>query len=303
MTKIYKTKRNIEQEITKSVIESLEAGCAPWRKSWSALGGLALRENNEPYRGFNQFILSMSGRSNPFWFTFKKAQDIVQQLEGSPSKTPTNTTTGMLSGVRKGEKGTKVCYYGTGQDKETDKSFRFLKWYTVFNADQIDGLPEKFHPQKKDIPAMIRDANVEKFIQNTGAKITHGGGRAFYSPANDAIVMPEREAFDDYIAYAGTALHELGHWTGHEKRLDRGLKSSFGTKDYAQEELTAEMSAAFMAGHLQIEIEPREDHAQYIASWITKLKTEKNALPKACAAAQRIVDHLYSYQQATAIAA
>lgn len=278
-----KNRRDIEQEITDKVIEQLESGTAPWQKSWASIGGLALRETGQPYRGFNQFILSMSGFANPYWLTYKKAEELGGK-------------------VRKGEKGTHVCFFGIGKDKKDDtKTFKFIKWYCVFNASQIDGFTgetaERFNPAPRDITPMQRDSEAETFINNTGADIQHGGDRACYIPSIDAIRLPTREDFDSSVAYYGTALHELAHWTGAASRLDRDLKTGFGTKDYAQEELTAEMGAAFLCGHLSLEPTVREDHAQYIASWLKRLKEDKKALGKACAAAQRVVDHLYEYQE------
>jgi len=280
----HKQKRDIEAEITAKVIAQLEAGVAPWRKSWASIdGGLALRENGVPYRGFNQFLLSLSGYSNPYWFTFNKAKALGAK-------------------VRKGETGTHVHFFkkinikdkATGEDKEIP----LIKFYCVFNADQIDGLPEKFLPVAEERTALERDQAAEEYIYECKADIKYGGGRACYIPSADQIHLPAIDDFEDYPAYVGTALHELAHWTGAEHRIDRNLTTSHGTKDYAREELVAEASAALICGHLGIEVEPREDHASYLKSWLEVLKDDKTALRKAFNKAQKVVDFLGDLQPA-----
>lgn len=292
-----KSRMDIEQAITDKVIASLEAGVAPWRKSWRSIdGGLALRENGEAYQGFNQFILSMAGRSNPYWLTFNRAAELSGCEKNSKGKWVWDDN----KGVRKGETCEYICYWGKAKPKKNadpdEKPYMFQKWYQVFNAEQIDNLPEKFFPATEAIIPIERDKAVEEYIRETGADIRYGGGRAFYIPSKDYIQLPAIDDFDDYVAYAGTALHELVHWTGAENRLDRNIKNGFGSKDYAQEELCAEMGASFLCGHLGLEAEPREDHASYIQGWIEKLSNDKTALRKACGSAQRAVGFLDGLQ-------
>ena len=171
-----------------------------------------------------------------------------------------------------------------------------MRFYSVFNASQIDNLPERFFPKPVERTEIERDAIAEKYIKNCGADIRHGGGAAFYSPATDFIQLPDLNSFEDYTAYCGTAIHELAHWTGHKDRLDRNLKTNFGTKDYAREELIAEASSALICAHLNLEPEPREDHASYLQSWLTVLKEDKTALRKAFSKAQKVVDFLDNLQ-------
>ena len=292
-----KSRMDIEQAITDKVIASLEAGVAPWRKSWRSIdGGLALRENGEAYQGFNQFILSMAGRSNPYWLTFNRAAELSGCEKNSKGKWIWDDN----KGVREGETGEYVCYWGTAKPKKNadpdEKPYVFQKWYKVFNAEQIDNLPEKFFPSAEAVTPIERDKAAEEYIRETGADIRYGGGRACYIPSKDYIQLPVIDAFDDFVAYAGTALHELVHWSGAEHRLDRNLKTGHGSKDYAQEELVAEMGAAFLCGHLGLEAEPREDHASYIQGWIEKLSNDKTALRKACGAAQKAVGFLDGLQ-------
>ena len=276
-------KRDLEQEITNKIIAQLEQGVAPWRKSWASIdGGLALRENGQPYRGWNQFILSMSGYSNPYWMTYKHAESIGAQVRG-------------------GEKGTAISFWGKAKPKKNDpdaKPFMFMKVYSVFNVDQIDGLPEKFYPQPVERTQIERDQAAEEYIYECKADIRWGGGRAYYRPSEDCIQLPAIDDFEDYAAYAGTAIHELAHWTGAAHRLDRNLKTGHGTKDYAREELVAECSAALICGHLGLEIEPREDHAAYLSHWLEVLREDKSAIRKAFSQAQKVVDFLDDLQPA-----
>ena len=297
--KKFNKKSEIEANITASVIAALEAGTAPWKKSWSCIsGGAALRENGLPYKGFNQFILGMTGRANPYWFTYNKAAELAGCEKNEKGKWIWDDN----KGVNEGETGEYICFWGKAKPKKgaepDEKGYMFMKWYKVFNAEQISGLPAKYDitDVEEKTPAE-RDAAAEAYIEATGAEIRFGGDRAFFSPSQDFIQNPHIEDFVDPTAYYGTLLHELVHWTGAEKRLDRDLKNSFGTKDYAREELCAEMGATFLCGHLGLEAEPRDDHAQYIASWIKTLKEDKTALRKACAMAQKAVDYLDAFSE------
>lgn len=294
-----KTKRDIEQEVTDKIIAQLEKGVAPWRKSWASIdGGVALRENSVPYKGFNQFLLSMSGYSNPYWVTFNKAAELAGLKKDAKGKWIREEGKGVLSG----QEGTHVFFFKKLKikDKATgeDKMIPLMKWYSVFNVDQCGNLPARYTPTKVERTELERDALSEAFIAGAGADIRYGGGRAYYSPSTDFIQLPEVDDFDNYVSYAGTAIHELAHWTGHESRLDRDLKNTNGTKDYAREELVAETSACLIAAHLGLEVEPREDHAAYLASWLEVLKNDKTALRKAFSKAQAVVDYLYEIQPA-----
>ena len=278
-----KKRVDIHQIVTDQIIAKLEAGTKDWKKSWATMaGGLPLRENGQPYKGINVLILMIQGRANPNWLTYKKAAELKGQ-------------------VRSGEKGTKVVFFKslTVEDKVSgeDKSIPMIRSFTVFNAEQIDGLPARYYPKAEDRNAEPRLDDADAYIAATGAVIAHGGGRAFYAPSRDSIQLPDFESFDDPVAYYGTALHELIHWTGHESRLDRDLKTGYGTKDYAREELVAELGAAFAAATMGIETEVRDDHAEYLASWLKVLKEDKKAIFKAAAAAQKAVDYLDGFQE------
>jgi antirestriction protein ArdC len=176
-----------------------------------------------------------------------------------------------------------------------------MKGYTVFNADQIDNLPDRFKvipPAAPPSSRIERIAHAEAFFDATGAKVRHGGNRAFYTTDADFIQLPPFESFRDAESYAATKAHEFVHWTGHDSRLARPIRNRFGTEDYAKEELVAELGSAFLCADLGITPEVREDHAAYIASWLKSLKDDKRLIFRAAAHAQRAADHLHGYQAA-----
>jgi len=211
--------------------------------------------------------------------------------------------------VRKGEHGSLVVFADRFTKTETadngeavEREIPFMKAYTVFNVEQIDGLPARYQtkPETKGEPLQLIE-NTERFFNATGATFRHGGNRAYYAPAADIIQLPAPEAFKDAESYAATKAHELTHWTKHPSRLDRDFgRQRFGDEGYAREELVAELGAAFLCADLGITSEPRDDHAAYIGHWLKVLQNDKRAIFQAAAHAQRAVDHLHRAQAAEA---
>ena len=279
MTKRTKKKVDVEKIVTDQLIAQLEAGTGQWKKSWATLGGgLPTRFTGQHYKGINLFILAMQGRGNAHWFTYKQAKSVGGQ-------------------VRSGEKGTTVVFFKPFEtkDRETgeDITIPLQRSYTVFNAEQIDGLPEKYFPvvDLDSLNTEARCADVDAYIKATGAKIDHGGDSAYYSPLQHRIQLPTFEQFDNAVAYYGTALHEVGHWTkGATDKIDRSKLS------YGEEELVAEIYASITCAKLGIESEVREDHAQYLASWLKIIKADKKAIFRAARDAQKAVDYTDSLQ-------
>lgn len=289
------SRADVYERVTAKVIEQLEAGTAPWRRPWqigAAPLSRPLRANGLPYRGINTLLLWMlaqtSGYDSNYWMTYKQAQELGGQ-------------------VRKGEKAATVVYAGaierTQQNEkgeEEESRIPFLKTYSVFNADQVDGLPERFRPVVAEpntpLDQMQRIEAADEFFANIGADIRHGGDKAFYQPALDFIQIPLYETFESAEAYAATLAHEAVHWSAHSSRLDRSIKNAFGTKDYAREELVAELGAAYLGADLGIFIEPRADHAAYLASWLGVLKEDKRAIFRAAAHAERAAAFLHRLQ-------
>lgn len=287
------TKQDPHTRITDRILAELEQGTRPWLKPWSG-GDMAasgrtrpLRATGQPYRGINVLLLWLeadaSGFASPSWMTYRQAQALGAQ-------------------VRKGERGAAVVYYGdssktvrdeaSGEDKE--QAFRFLKTYTVFNVAQIDGLPERFHIMPEPAPEVERIAAAEAFFARIPATVNHGGDKAYYTPSADRIQLPPFAAFHDAHSYYTTRGHETVHWTRHESRLDRSFgREKWGDEGYAREELVAELGAAFLAADLGLAIEPRPDHASYIASWIKVLQNDTRAIVQAAAHAERAVAYLH----------
>jgi antirestriction protein ArdC len=295
------TRQDPHSRITNRILAELEQGTRPWLKPWSG-GDMAtpgqtrpLRATGQSYRGINVLLLwieaQASGLVAPSWITYKQAHALGAQ-------------------VRKGEHGATVVYYGdstktvhddaSGEDRE--QGFRFLKTYTVFNVAQIDGLPERFHIMPKPAPEAERIAAAEAFFASIPATVNHGGDRAYYVPSADRIQLPPFAAFHDAHGYYATRGHETVHWTRHESRLDRSFgREKWGNADYAREELCAELGAAFLAADLGLCIDPRPDHASYIASWIKVLQNDTRAIVQAAAHAERAVAYLHQLARSEAI--
>lgn len=275
-----KQKVDAYKVITDKVIAMLETHGSGWTKPWSdSLAGAPVSlSTGNPYRGINRLLLGLEGRSDTRWGTYKAWSEKGGQ-------------------VRKGEKGTAVIFFKPleirGDDGEVEKKIPFARIYNVFNAEQVDGIeliqPEEFTP-------IELDQRCEDFVAATAAQIRFGGDSAFYSPVVDYIGMPRSEAFETTAGYYGVLLHELTHWTGHSTRCDRKILNSFGNEEYAFEELVAELGATFLCADLGIEIEPREDHAQYIASWLKALRNDKKLIVKAAKQAQLASEFLHGLQ-------
>jgi antirestriction protein ArdC len=288
-------RQDIYTRITGQIVASLEKGVRPWMKPWSgenAAGRITrpLRHNGTPYSGVNILMLwgaSLEhGFSSPSWMTFKQALDLNAH-------------------VRKGEKGSLVVYANTftrteedAEGHEVEHEIPFLKGYTVFNVEQIEGLPEHFYlkPEPK-FTAVERIDHAEAFFAATRADIRYRGGRAYYAQEADYIQLPPIESFLDAESFYATLAHETTHWTKHPSRIERDFgRKSWGDEGYAREELVAELGAAFLCADLELTPEVRDDHASYIATWLTVLKNDNRAIFQAAAHAQRAVDFLHRLQ-------
>ncbi len=291
---------DIYARITDRIVADLEKGVRPWMQPWRASNAIGrvtrpLRHNGLPYSGMNVLLLWSEaiarGFANPMWMTFKQALE----LGGA---------------VRKGETGSMVVFASRFTKTETDsageefdRDIPFLKAYTVFNVAQIDGLPDHYYGQKaepvRDPVARIEHA--DRFFANTGALIRHGGAQAYYAPALDIIQMPPFESFRDAASYVAVLSHEATHWTAAPHRVDRDLsRYAKDRTERAREELIAELGSCFLCADLGIvpELEPRPDHASYLASWLKVLADDKRAIFSAAAHAQRAVAFLHGLQPA-----
>jgi antirestriction protein ArdC len=295
-------KKDVYQRITDTIVSELEQGVRPWLKPWNAdhaAGRITkpLRFNGVPYQGINVLMLwgeaVAKGYAAPIWMTFRQAQELGGH-------------------VRKGEKGSLVVFADRIRRTETDEAtgeeaerqIPFMKGYTAFNVEQIDGLPEHYYAKAEprlDVVARIEHA--ERYFAATGADIRHGGNQAYYTMAEDRVQMPPFESFHDAESYYATLAHECTHWTRHPSRLERDFgRKRWGDEGYAMEELVAELGSAFLCADLDLAPEPREDHAAYIASWLKVLKDDKRAIFTAASHAQRAADFLNGFQAAVPMA-
>ncbi|MCV0413808.1 MAG: ssDNA-binding domain-containing protein [Brevundimonas sp.] len=291
---------DVHADITRSILADLACGVRPWTRPWSdgGLGVRPLRHDGQPYHGINVLLLwsraSIQAYDQPVWMTFRQAL----ALGGC---------------VRRGEAGTPVIYAGrsntdreepehaTPSNAETGaesgparrRGGAFLKRYTVFNLAQIDGLEGRYPaPEPRPLPARIDRA--EQVFAAVGAEIRHGGTQAFYNPGADVVHMPHPGRFAEIEAYYAVLGHELTHWTGHPRRLARDLHlSRFGDTAYAREELIAELGAAFLCADLGLSLEPRPDHAAYLAAWLRVLGDDPRFIVSAAAHAERAVALLH----------
>ena len=292
------SKKPFHETVAEKLIEQLKAGTAPWQKPWVPGQPNAFLPVNattgKRYKGINAIHLMAQDHLDPRWMTYKQAAGIDAQ-------------------VRKGEKGTTVQHWKFSEehDKVDDHGRPVLDaqgkpvketivlerprvfFATVFNAEQIDGLP----PIERKPPTWDAVERAEHILGASGATIRHGeANRAFYRLSTDSIHLPDRGQFPTADRYYATALHELGHWTGHASRLDRDLSHPFGSEGYAKEELRAEIASMILGDELGIGHDP-EQHAAYVASWIKALEEDPLEIFRAAAAAEKIHDYVLAFEQ------
>jgi len=264
-------------------IEEAERNGDRWRMPWHKVAETGAPYNattGRPYNGVNIWMLAgeqmAAGYSSPAWATFKQ----WKAAGGS---------------VIKGNKGTEVVFFKPIEKKERDaagkevkRKFFTLKSFYVFNRDQVEGADKLAAPVLPETPDFEPCEYAETIVERAGASVQHGGNRACYIPAFDQIKMPPREAFKSGEGYYSTLLHELTHWTGHKSRLDRldGIRG-FGGADYAFEELIAEIGAAYLCAEAGVSVEPRPDHAAYLASWKRKITDDPRAIFRAAKLAEK----------------
>lgn len=275
-------KDEVVQAITSKFITAIEAGLeGNWERPWASVTGAASNAvTGKSYQGFNWFLLSLEesdGKVGP-WATYKQWQSIDAQ-------------------VRKGEHGVQVLRPMIVPDKKAiaagkpDATFVFFKAYRVFAASQVDG----YEPKELPEPTGESSDEAEAWLKawSGQADVRYGGDRAYYSPKDDYVQLPPREAFPTVAGFFGTATHEAGHWTGHSSRLDRADHQTWGDHTYAYEELIAELTSSIMAHELGVDDEGTNT-AKYLESWLKALKSEDGPklLYKAAGDAQKAANYL-----------
>jgi len=294
------TKRDVYQEVTQQVISALEQGHIIWKQGWNNLG---LPKNiiaGNHYRGWNLFYLNFislyKGYKTPYFITYKQAQD----LGGN---------------IRRGEKGYQIVYWAlvdnrnetvtikdaeTGEEKEEHAQYRVPKFYVVFNIDQTEGIE---FPKAESLFLNKADKleACEQIIDNMPHRpqIRNAGDRAYYSCATDRVTMPLSALFHSMEEYYSTLFHELAHCTGHETRLNRKeLKEhdGFGGENYSKEELTAELTAAFLCAISGIEQKTLTNSTAYIQGWLKALNNDKTLILKAASQSQAAADFILNHK-------
>lgn len=285
-------RQSLYGEVTSRIIAELEEGRLPWVQPWDSARCPCLMPHNAAsgrvYSGINVLILWCEAVERRFasqrWLTYKQA---------------------LAAGghVRRGEKGTVICYADrfipkgeTEQARCEDREARtvaFLKRFVVFNLDQIEGLPERYAEEPAVPDPVMAIAEVDRLIAATGADFRIGGDEAFYAPKQDYVQVPPQAAFHEPVNWFRTALHELGHWAGGKARLNRDQTGKYGSASYAKEELIAEMTSAFACASLGIQ--PTVRHSDYLGSWLEVIRADEKAIFRAASAASKAADYLLAF--------
>ena len=283
--------------VTQRILEAIERGVAPWRIPWKKGPGQGLPRSMstaKPYRGINVFLLGLealaAGHSSPWWGTY-------------------NHVSGLGGQVRRGEKATPVVFWSV-KEKEDDvdergrpKAYFLLRYYKVFNAEQADGLPERFYPNLEEAEpsapseaqALAEGAVGRYLAANPALTFTHArADRAYYSAREDLVNVPSLAEHRSADEYYSTTFHEFAHSSGHESRLARGNVDEphrFGDEEYSKEELVAELASAMVQGSLGI-CSTVESSAAYLEHWAGILKGDPRLIVNAAAAAQKAADYV-----------
>jgi putative DNA primase/helicase len=289
--------RPFHERVVEQLIEQLREGVAPWQRPWNpaAPGRLPMNPTTgNRYRGINAIHLMAQQRDDPRWLTYRQAQAAGAQ-------------------VSKGERGTAIQFWKfterrqardangvvqrdeEGRAKTIEVKLARPRVFTavVFNAEQVTGLASAA-PAERNWEPLER---AEEVLRVSGARMDHAErNRAFYRPSTDTIYLPQQHQFSSRSAYYATALHELGHWTGHSSRLDRDLAHPFGSRDYAREELRAEIASLILGHEIGVGHDPKA-HAAYVASWIDVLKDDPLELFRAAADAEKINTYVLARTQ------
>lgn len=293
-------RRDHYTELTNQIIAALEAGTPPWRRPWdSGTAASPTMPRNAitgtPYRGINVLTLTLSPLAftsgDPRWATYKQAAERGWQ-------------------VKKGSHGTTAYFFkrlevpNTSNDENRDdgsatKRVPLLRAFTLFHASQIEGIPDFIPPSTTEAPWRAPEA-AEIIVTNSAVPVRIGGDRAFYTIDADYIQMPPRQAFCSAGAWASTILHELAHASAHASRLDRDIRTRFGSSDYAREELRAEIAQVMVCAELGIAECEFSNGAAYLASWLETLRNDRKEIFRAAAEAQRIADWLLNHHPESA---
>lgn len=270
-------------EITEAMIAAIEAGAPDWRMPWHRMAVASCNPTGRPYGGINAVWLALlaqaKGYDSNVWGTYKAWQEAGAQ-------------------VRKGARSEQVFLFTRAQSRtEVDaegnpKTFLLAKTFRVFAAEQCDGSADVVARRRADRPVLDSPEAIDAadaWFERLGATVRHGGDRAFYAPAWDAITLPPLAQFRTAAHYYGTRAHESVHWTGHASRCNRDLRGRFGDDAYAAEELVAELGAAMWCAAAGVSQVTRDDHVGYLAGWLRVLRADPKHLRTIAARAQAAI--------------
>lgn len=277
----------IYESVTRTIIDALQRGVVPWKKPWHQLQSVPVNAiSNRPYRGVNTFLLSIHPYTDHRWLTVKQANE-------------------RGGAVKPGEQSTTVVFWKRWkpdvpedeQEPGVTREVPLLRYFRVFNVEQCVSLdlPDLYRPEEVRSHERIDRAELLVKHMPNPPSIAEGGSAAWYRPSDDHVQVPELAKFESPDAYYATLFHELGHATGHEKRLNRsGVTGTilFGSGEYSKEELVAELTSAFCCATATLDDRLMDGAASYIHGWLGVLKADPKAVVIAAAQAQRAADHI-----------
>lgn len=282
---------NVYEIVTEKIVKMLEANENPWVKPWvtRSLGNQRNLASGRAYTGLNALLLAMENKPNDYWLTFKQADELGLK-------------------IRKGEKSAIVIGWfrstskvedEDGEESEVSTGLR-CRYFRVFNLSQFENVPQSLldKTKRQDVPTFETgvDPKTESVISALKASIEFGVEQACYRPKADTIHMPDRNRFEHMAEFYSTMFHELGHWTGHESRLNRnevGRTNLFNSKAYSQEELCAEMSSVYTCSSLNISSDSSvRNSVAYLQGWLKFLKDNPKAFVIACQQGQKAADYI-----------
>lgn len=277
-------KRDLAQEITDIILARIEEGVAPWKRPWRSFGGgRPRRAQGQAYTGINSLLLwaiaDCQGYNSQYWMTRKQARDLGGRVRRGEPSSPSiyfNTFTKVAQPTLTGEGGSITI--------------RFMRSYDVFNCDQIDDLPSHYYPQPmahEQAEPSQRQTAIDAFFSPIPIEVRHGGNQAFYSPGGDYVQMPPKASFLTHDHHAATLAHEMAHASGASHRLGREFGRRFGDKAYAFEEMVAEITSGTICSELGLPPELHDNHASYVAGWLSIMKGDKSAIITAAAKAEQ----------------
>ncbi len=299
--------KDIYEKITGIIIEMLETHKVNnYSQSWYNLSGDSVFAknivSNHVYNGINQLLLNYLKQKYHYkfnrWLTFKQLSALNGKIQKGSKAAMVVFKSVMYFDADTERNLTKLVEHMMKTKQSIEhlnlKKVYYLKQFNVFNLSQVDNLPEDFYKihEIEKLAEFEKDERAERIISSSRAVIDYApSNEAFYRPGEDIIYMPERKQFVSAEAFYNCLFHEMGHWTGNPSRLNRPLTGKFGSKDYAFEELIAEINAAYLSAMLGYESRIT-NNVSYIDNWLSVMKNDKKFIIQASSQAQQSADYI-----------